>query len=61
MGIFKADSQKGRGCPFLRGARLSQLPSLGQEPLWVSFPALGAAPYCYEKDTPAPSAEFPKI
>jgi len=60
LGFSQGCSQKGLGFPFLRGLRLSQLPSLGQEPLWVSFRALGAAPDCYEKETPAPSARFPK-
>jgi hypothetical protein len=42
--LVKAVSQNGLGCPFLRGWRLSELPSLGQEPLRVSFRAFGAAP-----------------
>jgi hypothetical protein len=56
--------------PSLRGLRLSQLPSLGQEPLrarwrYPSFHALDARADCYEKagvahDTPAPSAWRPK-
>ncbi len=57
--LFEADSQKSPGIHFLRGLRLSELLSLGQEPFQVSFPALGVSPEGCGNESLASSAGLP--
>ena len=58
--LFKADPHEILRLPFLRGLRLSELPSLGREPK-VSLRALGAAPEGCERGIEAFHARFSEI